>query len=200
MNSDEAMLPNFNHALAEIQTWRARYSKQEYPQKVMINTFYRQHIVNFMWDFLYNPFNKSISGKKVFDHSEYFPARELISQKYIETKLNRTQPVFKELLLRGTNVGGLEFKHMAMLVSQASKESIEEIEFTYLYYAVANELLFRWSACGMNGHNKSDAFTLITGLVINTAVMIDYASSLEILGEISASPFLKRNYMSLPPL
>jgi hypothetical protein len=200
LNSDEAMLPNFNHALAEIQTWRTRYSKQEYPQKVMINTFYRQHTVNFMWDFLCSPFNNTMLGRKPFDHSEYFPARDFISQKYIDTKLNRTQPVFKELLIRGSNVGGLDFKHMAMLVSQASKEAIEEIEFTYLFYAVSTELLFRWSACGMIGHNKSDAFTLITGCIIDTVAMKDYATSVDILGKIGASTFLKRQYHPFPSL
>jgi len=197
LNSDQATLPNFNHAIEELRTWRNRYSKKEYPDKLLINTFYRQHTVNFMWDILYRPFKKSLFGNRT-TFNDYVSAREHISQIYNQTKLNKTQPTLMNLLQKRNDVGGLIYNNMSKLVSDASNKSVEELEFTYVYYAIANEFLFRWSAVGMMGKNKYDSFMAVTGIGVNTDSMNDYDSSVNLLGQLGASQFLSRYYKPLP--
>jgi len=195
LNSDEATMPDFNYSIEEIKTWRSRYSKQEYPQKVMINTFYRQHTVNFMWEFLYSPFNKSIIDSPKFN--DYVLAKQHINQIYNQTKLYKTQSSLFSLLEKKADVGGLIYNNMAKLADDANNITVEELEFTYIYYTIANEFLFRWSACGMIGINKFDSFIAVTGFGVNTENMIDYESSVNLLGKLGASQFLNKHYKSL---
>jgi hypothetical protein len=105
------------------------------------------------------------------------------------------------LLSRGLNVGGLQYQELSQRVKQAKKSSnpdIEELEFTYLYYALANESIFRWSVCGMIGKNKYEAFMATTGCGVNTDSMTTYDYSVELIGKLGASMFLGRNYKALP--
>ena len=83
-------------------------------------------------------------------------------------------------------------------MTDANNKAVEELEFRYIYYAIANEFLFRWSACGMIGKNKFDSFMAVTGMGINTDSMIDYDSSVTLLGQWGASQFLDRHYNPLP--
>ena len=203
LHSDEAYMPNYQHAYNELLSWRNRYPKFEYPEKVMINTFYRQHTVNFMWEYLHSAFEKNLWGNKKISFPDYLQARTKISDIYDQTKLNKTHPVLMNLIAKQQNVGGLKFTELSQRVKNAkasSNRDVEELEFTYLYYALANESLQRWSACGMIGKNKSEAFIATTGFGVNTDLMTTYEYSVDLIGKMGASMFLGRNYKQLPDL
>jgi hypothetical protein len=42
--------------LGMLQTWRGRYSLEEYPEKVLLNIFYRKYTTDFMWNDIENCF------------------------------------------------------------------------------------------------------------------------------------------------
>ena len=42
--------PAFDEATRNILTWRNRYSKSEYPHKVVINMMYRAYGMKHIWD------------------------------------------------------------------------------------------------------------------------------------------------------
>jgi len=203
MHSDEAYSPNFNHALQELQKWRVRYTNVVYPGKALINIFYRQHTVNFMWDYLYSAFEKNLFGKPKISFNDYVTARNDINNVYRQTQLQKTQPILMSLLNQGKDVGDLSHSGMTNLVNRAESrdnKAVEELEFSYLYYALANEYLFRWSASGMIGKNKQEAFIAATGIGVNTDTMSNYGNSLNLLGQLGASQFLQRNYKPLSDL
>jgi len=196
-------MPNYNYGVNELQTWRSRYSKIEYPEKLMINHFYMQHSVNFMWDFLHSAFEKNLLGKRKTSFNDFDTARSKISEVFKSTKLEKTHSALPNLISKKINVGGLYFDKINKLVQDAkvrNNSSIEELEFSYLYFTLANENVFRWSACGMIGKSKQDAFQAVTGVVINTDLMTNYESTLNHIGPWGAGKFLERNYIQLPSL
>jgi hypothetical protein len=201
INSDESYFPNFEHGMQEILSWRNRYSKTEYPEKVMINTFYRQYSVNFIWENLHSAFKRNIFGKSKQSFNDFTSAREYISQIYRQAQLQKVQPVLMELIGKRKDVGGLVFQNIFNLVNSArsnNNKAIEELEYSYIYYALANEYLFRWSACGMIGQNKQEAFIAVTGIGVNVDSMTTYENSLNLIGQLGAGRFLQNNYKAYP--
>lgn len=194
LNSDQNLLPHYGYAIEDIQSWKSRYTRQEYPKKLLINTFYREHNVNFMWNKLYSSFNNATMNLNSFNVQKFTQAKHEINQLYNETKFTKTQPALLKLLSERKNVGGLKFEIMDKLASVADSRAIEELEFTYIFSLITNELLFNWIACGMIGISKSESFLAVTGCIANVDSMIDYESSYNMLGQISTSQFLKRNY------
>lgn len=203
IGSVESYIPNFNHGMQELQTWRSRYSKFEYPEKVMINTYYRQLAVDNIWDTLNSAFKSSIWGTKKNLFNEYISAREHISQLYRQSQLEKIRPNLMSLINRGKDVGGLRYTNILGLVNSAkssNNKSVEELEYSYIFYALANEYLFRWAACGMIGKSKDEAFQIVTELQINTNSMTTYEHALNLLGQFGAGAFLQRKYRPLPNL
>lgn len=193
LNSDQTLLPYFGYAVEDIQSWKNRYSSNEYLKKLLINTFYREHNVNFMWVKLYSTFNNATQDIDCFNVQKFLQAKQNISQLFNETKLTITQPALMKLINDRKNVGGLNFEVMDNLVLQATSRTIEELEYTYIFSTITNELLFNWIACGMIGVNKNDSFIAVTGFKAEVSKMIDYESSYKFLG-LFTSQFLKRNY------
>lgn len=198
LNSDQTYLPHFNYAIEDIRTWRNRYSKTEYARKLMINTFYKDHNVNFMWDKLFSPFKLATKTIDAFNISKYQQSKVYINQLYSETKISMTQPVLLNLISQRKDVGILDFEIADKLVLKSNNQSIEELEFTYIFSYITNELLFNWCACGMIGISKEVSLSATTGYTTNVDLMINYKSSMKVLGQLFTSKFLERNYKKLP--
>lgn len=183
LNSDQVFLPYYNLAIQDLRTWRNRYHREEYAKKLMINTFYRAHTANFMWDELFSPFKEAANDISSFDVSKFYKAKQFINLLYTETKFTKTHTVLLNLLNQRKDVGNLNFEVTDKLVSISNNQSIEELEFTYIFNYITNELLFNWCACGMIGINKKDSFAITTGYVMDIELIYDYKSSMSILGQ-----------------
>lgn len=197
-HSDESYLPHYEYALQELVTWRQRYNRAEYPEKLLVNTFYSLHTVNFMWPYLIGGFSPVERSK--YGHRDIVAAWRSMSDVYNRTKIERTQPVLMSLLAQGSDVGGLSTRSFSALADKAkvSSEALEEMEYTYVHYAMVREYLFRWSACGYIGRDKQQALAAVTGAIVNTDAMIDLQGTQAVLGQIGAGLFMGRHYRSLP--
>lgn len=198
--SDESYFPNFNRGIENLTEWRGRYSKIVYPEKVMLNILYRQHTVNFMWSFLHEAFEESFIIKNGTYFTDFVYARNYISEMYEKTKIHKTHPVLMSLIQQRMNVGGFIFDKLAEDISIArtyDNRAIERLEYAYLYSVISNENIFRWSACGMMGKNKQQAFDAVTEVILNVDGMTNYDYSIMLIGESGAGEFLHRNYQAL---
>ena len=160
-------LTNFYHEAVDLLViWRNRYSKTEYPFKVAVNIFYRQYTMNSIWDVELNNsfyYYKGIEG-------DVLKALELLEKAYSDasqqfTKGNR----LIDLMNKKEDVGGLNYKDISPIIFKAKKgdnASVEELEFSYLFYYLCNKTTLLWAAYGRKGFSQVDAITQITGVVV----------------------------------
>jgi len=205
--SDESYYPYFNYAIKNLQKWRIRYSKNEYPKKVLNNTLYKLYTVNFMWDSLINFY----SLNKAPLVSDYASARELVSDFFLKYKIEKTLPILDKLIEKKTKVAGFDVKGYITKSENAiiyqNNEFVEELEFTFIYYYIANECLFRWFALRIIKKTKIEALGDVTGKrtailnngeVINGDSINSYEKALDILGAFGVNTLININYKKFP--
>ncbi len=199
-HSDESYRPHFDYAMQELAAWRQRYSRAEYPGKLLVNIFYSLHTVNFMWPYLAGGFSPVDRAK--YNHRDIVAAWQSMSSVYNRTKIERTQPALMGLLAQASDVGGLTVRSVSALVEKAKNvpDALEELEYTYVHYAMVREYLFRWSACGYIGRDKQQALAAVTGAIANTDAMVDLAGAQAVLGQIGAGLFMGKHYRPLPAM
>lgn len=193
---------DLRHSLEEgmnnLRTWRNRYSKDEYPEKTVLNIFYRKYTIDFMFQEVLNCFDSE--GKKWDDFNTGF---KKLKVKYGETAINKTQPVLLDLLKDSQKmVGNTNYDDFTSLISKAKEgnnDKLEEIEYAYLYYLLTDESILLWGAFGGTGISKIDAIGKMSGLEIENTEITNYSQIEQILGHLCAAPYLKGNYKALPP-
>ncbi|WP_179367702.1 tetratricopeptide repeat protein [Winogradskyella forsetii] len=183
-----------------LKKWRDRYSTKEYPSKIVLNIFYRQYAMDSIWDMqIANSFEK-LANTEV-DLLEAF--------KKIETEYSASAENFTSnnrlinLIKEGVEIGGLNYNSLLPLILKAEKEdntAIEELEFTYLYWFLANKSTMMWSAYGRIGHNNLDSVTKVTNAIIKINKPFTYKNSLNIFGNLIVSKFMEEKYVPLKPL
>ena len=178
-------------------TWRNRYSKTEYPEKVVLNIFYRKYTIEFMMPELMKCFNNSAKW------SDFNIGYRELKTKYGETAANKTNGILLELLKQtDRQVGNTSYSIFQPLISSAKtgdKAKLEEIEYAYLYYFLTDESILLWAAFGGTGINKIDAIGQLSGLILETEEILNYGQIEEILGKFCAAAYLNNNYKALPP-
>lgn len=187
-----------------LQTWRSRYNKTEYAEKVLLNVFYRKYSTLFMWDKIQNSFQKKMfGGNKVLwsDFNEGF--REMMT--LYQNQSMKTQPILLQLLSEksGNMVGSISYAGFADKIRgarQGNNADVEEIEFTYLHYLLNDQLILMWSAFGGTGLSKIDALAQMSGAIIAETDMSEYGKVENIIGQLCTGPYLHQNYNALPPL
>lgn len=204
---DRIYMPIYTASYQSLKTWRSRYSKFEYPEKVMINTFYLQYIVNYLWEDIMATFipnvrtmftsdvvNKQIIEKKFQD---YKSARLRVDEIFDEIKLNVIHPQLKQLLANNTDVGSLDVRNFNQLIVESrsgNHGSTEELEYRYLYYKLSNEGILTWAACGLAGLDPERALYEATGCIFGFSNFDEATIS---FGKLLADGFLARNYVKL---
>lgn len=189
-----------NDGIKYLKLWRERYSSTEYPSKIALNIFYRQYAMDFIWDMqIANSFEK-------YKNSE---TDLLTAYRKIETKYSESAEKFIgdnrliNLMKEGVEIGGLNYNSLSSLVSKAEKEdnkAIEELEFTYLYWLLANKANIMWASYGRLGYNEIESITKVTDAIIKINEPLNYKNSLNIFGNLIVSKFMDKNYVPLNPL
>lgn len=195
------MRVDLRHPLTEgmnnLMTWRNRYSKTEYPEKVVLNIFYRKYTVEFMISELMRCFNNSVKW------TDFNIGYRELKTKYGETAVNKTNGILLELLKQtDRQIGNTSYSIFQPLITSAKtgdKAKLEEIEYAYLYYFLTDECILLWAAFGGTGINKIDAIGQLSGLILETEEILNYGQIEEILGRFCAAAYLKNNYKALPP-
>lgn len=194
---------SFSEGMNNLMAWRNRYSKNEYPEKVTLNIFYRKYTMEFMFSEIIGCFENNLFGKpksKWSDFNEGFQKLKLI---YSSTSTNKTHSVLLDLLKqKQRNVGNTNYSIFEPLIDGANSgmnSKLEEIEYAYLYYLLTDECILLWGALGGTGLTKIEAIGKMSGLLIETDEIKTYAQIEQALGQLCAAAYLKENYKALPP-
>lgn len=191
------LTPAFKEGMNNLQKWRNRYSTEEYPYKVALNLFYRKYTMKLMWDEIMAFANQS---KKQSNFQQALMTLELY---YSRTATTRVMPILEERLARypNENIGGSSYDHYLNLINQVrngNNKAREEIEFSYLYFLLADKCTLYWAAVCSTGKDKISAIAAVTGFIISDMELNDYGIVSQELGQLYVSKYLQVNYTPLP--
>lgn len=188
----------FNEATNNLKNWRNRYSKHEYPFKVVLNIFYRQYTMNSIWE---NQIENSFSRFKNTE-TDVLAAFQKLEEEYSNASGQFTiGNTLIDLMNKQQDVGGLNYKTNIPIITRAQNgdnKAIEELEFTYVYYMLCNKATLMWAAFGRKGFSKIDAIAQVTGVVIEYSKPIGYADILSVLGRLGIAPLMQTMYSPMP--
>ncbi len=194
---------SLNEGMNNLMTWRNRYSKTEYAEKVVLNIFYRKYTMEFMFPDIIGCYETNFLGKPKVKWNDFNEGFQKLKTTYGSTAISKTQPVLLNLLTNTQrNVGNTNYGIFAPLISEAksgNKAKLEEIEYAYLYYLLTDECVLLWGAFGGTGLSKLDAVGKMSGVLIETEEIKTYGQIEQVLGQLCAAAYLKENYKPLPP-
>lgn len=194
---------SFNEGMNNLSTWRNRYSKSEYPEKVVLNIFYRKYTMEFMFPDIIGCYETDFLGKPKVKWNDFNEGFQKLKTTYGSTAVSKTQPVLLNLLTNiQRNVGNTNYGIFTPLIAAAksgNNAKLEEIEYAYLYYLLTDECILLWGAFGGTGLTKIDAIGKMSGVILEVEDIKTYAPIEQILGQFCSSAYLKDNYKALPP-
>ena len=198
---------DLKHALKEgtdnLTTWRNRYSMQEYPEKIVLNIFYRKYTMEFIFPEILECFGTNNSDQPSAKWSDFNQGFQKLKVTYGSTAVQKTQSVLLDLLKdKERNVGNTNYGIFDPMITESKKGNhakLEEIEYAYLYYLLADESILLWGAFGGTGLSKIDAIGKLSSLILEVEEIKTYAQIEQILGQFCAAAYLNDNYKALPP-
>lgn len=149
-----------NRKIQKLQEWRNRYSKEEYPYKVVMNMFYDLFAVESIW----SDINSAFSGVKQFDDPNL--ALQHIGGLKRQVQLSLINQNLESFLKNDKIACGAKYSDFKKMISEAQNgdnHKVIEIEYSYWYYNQYHEAVIIWAAYGYLGYDKHSAFQAVTG-------------------------------------
>lgn len=177
--------------ILKLKIWRGRYSREEYPSKVALNTLYEMLIVEKMWIEIQSPYNKSQSHRSNF--KDFQQAHTFIMGRSESIALGEVHPIIKTEYINRESIAGLNWESVKKRVDKAQNgdnDEVREIELTYYFYTCGVELIYAWSALGYFNGSQEDAFFELAGMIIGGVDYSAYESLVHSFGQ-AASMFYK---------
>lgn len=184
MNID--LTSTFKDARQLTNTWKTRYSATEYPQKVIMNIFYRKYTIEKMWPTIFNT-----------KYSNWETAYQNLKNKYAEVALT-INPVLESKLKANDKVTSIKFSDFTSYIQSAAsgnKEALKGIEYTYFLHRIFDELILVWVAMVISGDTKINAIAKITRAVLAEMPINDYAVIEQIFDQLGAEKYLQSLFL-----
>ena len=186
--------PAFDEGMRNIRTWRNRYSKSEYPHKVVINMMYRAYAMNYIWNEYMNsklPRYISINDALIGMENHY----SAVTVNNINANLLnwlRTEP--------NKRIGTLIFQNYNKIATEAETDSIkkEELEFSYLFNLLEDKLVLYYIGIKQTGKNMQDTIAAITNYMIEPITGMTYEIAKQAFQQLYVARFMNDNYRPLP--
>ena len=180
----------YRKGVENLLRWRNRYSKEEYPLKVVKNIFYRKYTMELIFPELVDFFHLN-QNQNERDFG-YFMG--LAKEKYSNVACYKVNPVLEKLLIQRPKVGTANYNNYTERIANAESgdsKMIETIEFDYLFYLLTDECILLWTALGGSGDSQVDAFGKLTGLLVTMNNITRYQEIETTFGQFCVSKYLK---------
>ena len=176
--------------------WRNRYSSVEYPQKIVLNIFYRRYTMRTMWNELMNIVNQRA-------YNSFQDAAMVLEKLYSSTAIVKVAPYLESWIRNNPNeiVGAIHYKDFEGLIQRVqigSKPAKEELEFSYLHYLISDKATLAWAAFCAIGISPLKAITEVSGAIIQPMPLNDYNTLTVGLGQLYTTRFMQDRYNPLP--
>lgn len=199
------MSVDLKHSLAEgmnyLKTWRNRYSKYEYPEKLVLNIFYRKHTMNFMFPEILNCFENDFLDNPKIKWNDFNFGYIKLKELYGRTAIEKTQPILLNLIADKKRYVGMtnfnDFTNPILEAQNGNQSKLEELEYAYLYYLLTDDAILLWAGIGGTGISKMETFEKMTNVRIKDAKITKYEHIDELLGKYAVAVYLNKNYNPL---
>jgi len=181
MNID--LTSTFKEGRQMINTWRSRYSPSEYPQKVVMNIFYRKYTIEKMWGTMFDQ-----------KFSDWQSAYQNLKQRYGQVAQNQIVPVLETKLQNNDGVTTIQYSDFISYIksaSQGNQEAIKGIEYSYFLHRILDELVLVWASMVISGDSKINAIAKITRAVLAEMPINDYTTIEQIFDQLGAEKYLQ---------
>lgn len=185
MNID--LTNTFKESRQMIDTWKSRYQASEYPQKVVMNIFYRKYTIQKMWGTMFNQ-----------RYSDWQTAYQNLKQNYGQIAQTEIVPVLERKLLSNEKVTTIQYSDFTDYIKSASrgnKEAIKGIEYTYFLHRILDELVLVWASMVISGESKIDAIAKITRAVLADMPINDYITIEQVFDQLGAEQYLQTLFL-----
>jgi len=184
MNID--LTNTFKESRQMLNTWKNRYQSNEYPQKVVMNVFYRKYTIEKMWTTMFNQ-----------KYSDWQTAYQNLKLKYGQVS-QEIVPILERKLQSNGKVSTIQYSDFTTYIKSAAagnQEAIKGIEYTYFLHRIFDELVLIWASMVVSGENKIDAIAKITRVIIADMPINDYATIEQIFDQLGAEQYLQTLFM-----
>jgi len=191
---------SFNEGITNLTNWRNRYSKEEYPFKIVQNIFYRQYTMDAIWD---NQLQNSFKELSRTETDIIFAYQKIEVEYATASKAFASAEILMNLMNQQNDIGGINYKNSIELINKSIKgdnTSTEELEFRYLYRLLSNKSVLMWAAFGRSGFTENEAISQVLGHSIYPNQTFKYASILDLFGQVGIAPYLNNVYIPLTNL
>lgn len=183
-----------NEGTSNLIKWRNRYSPQEYPQKIVLNIFYRRYTMSRIWNRLMQMKKSEMDLENAYKKIEFL---------YSQTAVSQVAPLLETWIHNNPEeiVGAIHYSDFVPLIQRVqlgSKPAKEELEYSYLYYLLSDKCTLLWAAMCATGIAPLSAITKVTDAVIEPMPLNDYNTLTVGLGQLCVGKFLKDRYNPLP--
>lgn len=185
-----------NEGINNLLTWRNRYSSLEYPEKIVLNMFYRKYTMDFLW-----PEIAYINSNKTW--SDFGSGVKEIEEMFSACAINKTRNNLEHLLKNdgARIVGNCSYDSFKQRISRAksgNKKELEELEYAFLYYLLTDKCVLYFAVLIGLGIKKMDAISQLSGYILEEVQINDYETISAILGQVCAAQYLNQFYSPLP--
>jgi hypothetical protein len=167
-----------------LNTWKNRYSEREYPDKVIINIFYRKYTIEKMWE---NVINQRYSSWQI--------AYKNNLTEYAQTAQHEIVPILMSNLNANKRVTSIQYSDFKSYINSASidnSDALKSIEYTYFLHRILDDLVILWISMVNSGETKNSAITKLTGAILPNGLPLNsYAEIENIFDQIGAERYLQ---------
>ena len=181
MNID--LTSTFKESRQLINTWKNRYTSVEYPQKIVMNMFYKKYTIERMWPTLFT--------KK---YTDWQTAYQAIKIHFGEVAQLEIAPLLEMKLKSNDKVNTIKYSDFTSYIQSASagnKEALKGIEYTFLLNRILDEYVLVWAAMVASGETKINAIAKITRAVLAEMPINDYLTIEQIFDQLGAEKYLQ---------
>lgn len=144
----------------KIREWRDRYSREEYPGKVVINLFYELFGIEGIWPQMQDIF---ISGPRYSEFRDAYEQMIALKRSYQVGPLRGLLMEYLATNRLAADTRNSDWSEKVLAASRGDNDAVIEIEYGYWFYNQYCAVTLGWGACGLLGMSKEDAFMEIAG-------------------------------------
>ena len=149
-----------NRKIEKLKDWRIRYSKEEYPYKVILNMFYELISIELIWDDI----NSAFTGTKQYNNiNEAYNHIGHLKRHVQLSVVNQNLDSYLKYDKVACGAKYSDFKTMIAEAQNGNNHKVVEIEYSYWFYCQYWEAVIEWAAFGYLGFDKHTAFCTISG-------------------------------------
>lgn len=186
--------PPLNEALGNISSWRNKYTRKEYPHKIVLNIMYRAYTTKLVFE--------AFSKDELPDFDDYNEASTEIHKFYGQMAITEVHANLIRWMTTNSNeaVGTVCTARLENLASKAESDSqaLEELEFTYIFELLNDMSVLFWIAFRLCGESEVNAICKLCDAMIRPLDHMDYAITKQVFQQLLVAPYMNKNYRPLP--